>query len=140
MFVKPEPSHFQPTKRCALYARSATDSPDGKSIADQLGRLRDRAGHLGWTVVGEYTDRAVSGLSPKREGFARLAQDAKNGKFDVILTRDLDRISRNVADIYFFCRMMRKANLDIFTLEPDGLVDLQPRVDLSSDPFFGRRA
>ena len=49
--------------RVAIYARYSSDLQDVRSIADQLGLLRDHAARQGLDVVAEFTDAAVSGAS-----------------------------------------------------------------------------
>jgi DNA invertase Pin-like site-specific DNA recombinase len=60
---------------------------------NQLCQLRQFCESQGWTVTGEYVDRA-SGKRSDRENFQRMFQDASQRKFDVVLFWSLDRFSR----------------------------------------------
>ena len=122
MLLNTENSESKPRKRCALYSRSATDSPEGKSIAGQLARLRDCASRFGWTVGGEYLDRAKQGLSLKAQSMLRLIDDAKAGKFEIILVTDLDRISRDVCDSHSFFQRMQFHDVEIYSLEDNAFI------------------
>src|SRR3546814_5194974 len=84
--------------RAALYARYSSDQQNAASIADQLSLCRERAACEGWQVEGVYEDAAISGASViLRPGIQRLLADARVGKFDIVLTEALDRISRDQA-------------------------------------------
>ena len=109
--------------RCVLYARYSSDLQQDKSIDDQLASLRERAKQLGWTVVEEYADRALSGTSIKREGLLRLLDDAKLEKFDIVMSEGLDRISRNQTDSHFFFQTMEFLDIQIYTLADNGFLD-----------------
>jgi site-specific DNA recombinase len=58
-------------KTAAIYARFSTDRQDLTSIANQLRVCRARAEALGFQVVAEYSDAAVSGAVARR---ARIDQ------------------------------------------------------------------
>ncbi len=78
--------------KVALYARVSTKDK-GQDTENQLAQLRDFATKQGWTVTGEYIDRA-SGKHSDREQFQRLFVDASKRKFDSVLFWSLDRFSR----------------------------------------------
>ena len=63
-----------------------------------------------------YTDHAISGASLIRPGIQALMQDAQNGKFDLVLTESLDRISRDQEDIAGVFKRLRFAGVKIQTL------------------------
>ena len=85
--------------RVSIYARYSSDKQREASIEDQVRLCEERAAHEGWTVVKRYTDHAISGGSLMRRGIQALMQDAQDGKFDLVLTESLDRISRDQEDI-----------------------------------------
>jgi site-specific DNA recombinase len=123
MFVRADLPQTKTVTRCALYARYSSDLQQDKSIDDQFASLQDRARQLGWTVVEEYADRALSGTSLRRESLLRLMDDAKQGKFDVVLAEGLDRISRNQTDSHFFFQSMEFVEVGIYTLADNGFLD-----------------
>lgn len=85
-------------KRVALYARFSSELQSNRSIEDQFALCRAYAKRQGWTVIDP--PYAVSGASVHgRFAFERLVADARHGVFDIILAEDLDRLSRNQADI-----------------------------------------
>ena len=86
--------------RAVIYARYSSDLQSEASIDDQLSICRDRAEREGWTVVGSYTDRAASGANIlNRPGMHALLADAKTGKFEIVVSEALDRISRDQEDV-----------------------------------------
>lgn len=80
--------------RVALYARYSSENQRDASIEDQLRQCRERAAHEGWAVVDSYSDRAISGASLVRAGIQELPADAQTGRFGVVLSETMDRISR----------------------------------------------
>ncbi|MBP2147446.1 recombinase family protein [Xanthobacter flavus] len=109
-------------RRAGVYARFSSDKQDGRSIEDQAALCAAYAERQGWVVAEVYSGFAVSGASVHgRFAFERLVQDARRGAFDVILTEDLDRLSRNQADIAALYERMTFAGVEIWTVA-DGRV------------------
>jgi DNA invertase Pin-like site-specific DNA recombinase len=61
----------------------------------QLYDLRQMAAQRGLEVVQEYTDR-ISGAKARRPGLDQMMQDARRGRFDIVLVWASDRIARSV--------------------------------------------
>lgn len=110
------------TLRVALYARFSSDLQNAASIEDQLRLCRERAAREGWQVVGSYEDAATSGATLMRPGIHRLQQDARERRFDLVLSEALDRLSRNQADIASLYQNLTFAGVGIVTLA-EGQVD-----------------
>jgi len=52
-----------------------------------------------WEYAGGYIDEGLSGKSvEKRTNFLRMIQDAKDGAFDLIITKEISRFSRSTLD------------------------------------------
>ncbi len=91
--------------KAALYARvSSDDQAKRGTIENQTTALRGAAPHWGMTIVDEYLDDGYSGSLPldKRPEGLRLTEDAKAGKFDIVLFYKIDRLAsslRNFLDI-----------------------------------------
>ena len=88
------------TTRCVIYARYSSDKQKDTSIDDQIFLCRDYARQKGWKVVDTYPDPDLtSGLKPEqRPECARLLQDAKTDKFDVVLVQNMDRLTGDLED------------------------------------------
>ena len=87
-------------KRTAIYARFSTELQQERSIDDQISLCRNYAAKNELDVVAKYEDRARSGASIYgRDGLTALLDAAREGKFDVVLTEALDRLSRDQEDL-----------------------------------------
>ena len=89
------------TKRAVLYARVSYDDRDndGRNLAGQLEMAREYATGKGYRIVAEFAedDRGASGAAfelPQLEQIRKLAQA---GDFDILIPREIDRLSRNLA-------------------------------------------
>jgi DNA invertase Pin-like site-specific DNA recombinase len=78
----------------AIYSRVSTE--DRQEPKNQLRALREFATIQGWTVTGEYTDRAT-GRNGDRPQFQAVMRDASRHKFDLLLFWSLDRLTREGA-------------------------------------------
>jgi DNA invertase Pin-like site-specific DNA recombinase len=110
--------------RVALYARYSSDNQRDASIEDQLRQCRERAEREGWTVVETYSDRAISGASMIRSGIQALLADAQGGRFDMVLSEALDRISRDQEDVAGVFKRLRFAGVGIVTLSEGEISEL----------------
>ena len=84
--------------RAAIYCRLSKDDDlegESASIGNQRDLLFRYCDEQGFRVCGVYQDDGFSGLSMERPDLKKLLEDAKKGNFDVILTKDLSRLSRN---------------------------------------------
>ena len=58
-----------------------------------------------WKYVKGYVDEGISGTTAlKRNNFMRMINDAKKGKFDLIITKEISRFSRNTLDSIKYTR------------------------------------
>ena len=110
--------------RVALYSRVSSDLQSAASLDDQLRICAEWAAKQGLLVVGSYTDQALSGASLIRPGIQKLLQDAAAGKFDVILTESLDRLSRDQEDIAHIHKRLHFQGVGIVTLAEGEITDL----------------
>ena len=110
--------------RVSIYARYSSDKQREASIEDQVRLCEERAAREGWRVVKRYTDRAISGASLMRRGIQALMQDAQSGKFDLVLTESLDRISRDQEDIAGIYKRLRFAGVKMHTLSEGEIAEL----------------
>jgi len=86
--------------RAVIYARFSSELQDSRSLADQIALAKTYVTARSLAVVEVYEDAAISGASTlNRPGIQRLLADAKGGRFDIIVTESLDRLSRSQADI-----------------------------------------
>lgn len=111
--------------KVALYARYSTDNQSVASIEDQFRICREHAGKERWQVVDTYHDAAISGANViLRPGVQSLLQDARRGKFDIVLAEALDRVSRDQADVATLFKHLRFAGVQIATLAEGEISEL----------------
>ncbi|MGV1833075.1 recombinase family protein [Agrobacterium vitis] len=102
--------------KVAIYARYSSDNQRDASIADQLRLCRLHAEKQGWQIIEEYTDHAVSGASLLRPGIQALISDAMRGRFQLVLSEAMDRLSRDQEDIAGLFKRMSYSDVKIVTL------------------------
>ena len=82
-----------------IYVRlSLEDERAGESLSieNQKKMLMEYVSrHHGWNVFDIYVDDGYSGTTFERPGVQRLFDDAKMGKINLILVKDLSRFGRN---------------------------------------------
>ena len=113
--------------RVALYARYSSDNQSVALIEDQFRICREHAAREKWKVVDTYHDAAISGASLiLRPGVQLLLQDAQRGKFEIVLAEalDLDRVSRDQADVATLFKHLRFAGVQIVTLSEGEITEL----------------
>lgn len=87
-------------KRVAIYARYSSALQRETSIEDQVRRCREYLERDGgcFDPALVFCDSATSGASLARPGLEQLLKLADDRKIDVIVTEDVSRISRDIAD------------------------------------------
>lgn len=106
-----------------IYARYSSQGQREESIEGQLRECRAFADRQGWTVVGEYIDRALSGKTDKRDDFQRMIRDSEKGHFRGVLMYTLDRFARNRYDSAMYKARLKKNGVRVFYAKqsiPDG--------------------
>jgi len=108
----------------AIYARYSSDLQREASIEDQIRICRERAAKEGWSVYKEYSDSGISGASLIRPGVQKLLQDALEGRFTIVVTESLDRLSRDQEDIAHIFKRIGFAGGRIVTLSEGEINEL----------------
>lgn len=89
---------LQLNNKVGLYMRLSKDDEragESLSIENQRIILTKYAQERGWTIADEYIDDGYSGTNFDRPEVQRLLEDAKAGKIDTIIVKDLSRFGRN---------------------------------------------
>ena len=87
--------------RVTFYARVSTDKDEQiNSLENQVQYYTELIqSKPNWTFVSGYIDEGISGTSTKkRDSFLRMITDAKAGRFDFIITKEISRFSRSTLD------------------------------------------
>ncbi len=85
--------------RAVLYARTSKDDAGNatSSIQGQLDLCREYAQEKGWQVVADLADNGVSGAAWDAPALNEALEMARAGAFDVLVTREMDRLARGLA-------------------------------------------
>lgn len=76
------------------------------------------AHHDDWEYVDRYIDEGITGtLARKRENFLDMIADAKKGRFDLIVTREVCRFARNTVDTLEYTRLLKKYGVEVYFVE-----------------------
>jgi len=101
--------------KVALYMRVSTDE---QTTDNQEIQLIDISKARGYTVVGSYKD-IISGKKKSRPELDRMLSDARKGKFDIVLSVKVDRISRSLRDLLHIAGTLGEYNIDLKFTDQD---------------------
>ncbi len=101
------------------------DKENYSSIAAQQNMIADYAAGKGWKVSKIYTDYNFSVYTLDRPEFCSMLEEAKQGKVDVILAKDLSRIGRNNGRVLVLIESLREWGIRLLLItEAEGGLDL----------------
>ena len=112
--------------RAYVYCRVSTQEQardDHYSLANQETRARDYIKHKSWRCV-KVLREVGSGKSAERESYRELLRAIRNHLVDVVVVYRLDRLSRNVVDVY--------NALDLFRQQEVAFVSVQESFDTTT--------
>ena len=98
---KPKLEQFTMLERAVLYARVSGDDrgKEGRNLQSQLEMGREYATEKGYHIIAELAedDRGASGAEIDLPRLNQIRESARGGEFEVLIVRELDRLSRNLA-------------------------------------------
>ena len=106
-------------KRVAAYCRVSTDNEDqANSFESQQRYFRQYIErNPDWELYAIFADEGISGTNTKkRKEFNRMIECAKNGDFDLIITKEISRFARNTLDSIFYTRNLKKHGVGVIFL------------------------
>ena len=118
--------------KVTYYGRVSTDK------YEQLNSLQNQINYYeelikknpNWIYIGGYVDEGISGTSTfKREQFLKMLRDANNHKFDLILTKEISRFSRNTLDSIKYTQELLNNDIGVF-FECDNINTFMPDSEL----------
>ena len=101
-------------KLIAIYCRVSTEeqSENGYSIDEQERLLEEWCKKMGYVIYKCYSDRGISGKNIKdRPALKELLSDAKAGKFDMVISWKINRVSRKLEDVLKIVSLLEKNNI-----------------------------
>ena len=105
--------------RVTYYARVST------TYEEQLNSLENQVMYFenyiksqtNWIFVPGYVDEGISGTSVnKRDNFLKMINDAKKGIFNLILTKEISRFSRNTVDSIQYTQELLSCGVGVYFL------------------------
>lgn len=139
----------------AAYCRVSTDKTDQlNSLETQKAFFTEYARKEGVNLVRIYADEGISGTKvKKRKEFQKLMEDAENGKFDIVLVKDISRFARNTVDLlqnirslksmgiptHFITSNMNSLGDSEFTLTIFGAMAQEESANISKRVKFGKK-
>lgn len=129
--------------RVTDYARVSTDHLEQKkSLQNQVEHFEQYIKkNPNWTYVKGYVDEGITGTSDvKRDNFMKMIEDARSDKFDLIVTKEISRFSRNTLDSIKYTRELLSfgvavlfVNDNINTAMPDSELRLTIMASMAQD-------
>ena len=104
-------------RRVVIYARVSTDHKEQLSaLENQLDWYEPiLKARPEWELVDRYIDEGITGTSAeKRPQFMKMIRDAKQKKFDMIITREVSRFARNTVDTLQYTRDLKAKGVEVF--------------------------
>ena len=103
-------------KRVAAYCRVSTDNEDqANSFESQQRYFRQYIErNPDWELYEIFADEGISGTNTKKcKEFNRMIACAKNGDFDLIITKEISRFARNTLDSIYYTRDLKKHGVGV---------------------------
>ena len=118
--------------KVASYCRVSTDRDDqANSFESQQRYFKEYIDRQpDWELYQVYADEGITGTSTKkRAAFNRMIADAHMGKFQLILTKEVSRFSRNILDTISYTRELKALGVGVVFMN-DGINSLEPDAEL----------
>ena len=107
---------FDMQLRVAFYARvSTTKEVQLNSRDNQIQTFTELIQkNSNWTLIKGYVDTVRGETAANRNNFMRMIDDAKLGKFDLIVCKEISRFSRDLIDSISYTRELFKNNVGVY--------------------------
>lgn len=129
--------------RVAAYCRVSTDNRDqANSFENQQKYFSEYIRNQSeWELCEIFADKGVSGTSTRhRKEFLRMVECARNGKVDLIITKEISRFARNTLDSISYTRELKRYGVGVIfvldnldTRDPDAELRLTIMASLAQD-------
>ena len=118
--------------RVTFYARVSTDKDvQINSLDNQIMYYKNLIkNNKNWFYVDGYIDEGISGISvKKRDNFLRMIEDSEKDMFDLILTKEISRFSRNTLDSIKYTQQLLLNNVGVL-FQTDNINTIMPDSEL----------
>ncbi len=139
---------LEQNRDAGLYCRLSIDDErtgESVSIENQKEILQNYVKEQGWNEIDVYCDDGYSGTNFERPDVKRMIEDAKKGRINIIVVKDLSRFGRNYIEIgqytdYLFpsigCRFIALGN-NVDTMKQSSANDMMGFLNLFNE-FYSR--
>lgn len=118
--------------RVAAYCRVSTDKRDQQNSFESQKQFFTSyiSANTNWVLADIYADEGITGTSAlSRAGFLKMMDDAYRHRFDLLLTKEVSRFSRNIFDAVYYTRELKKIGIGVLFLN-DGIMTLDADAEL----------
>lgn len=104
--------------KAVSYARVSTEEQarEGFSLGAQDEKNFQFIKTMDWNFIGYYVDPGKSGKDLKRPEMQRLLGDLGESKFNVVVVTKLDRLTRNIGDLYDLINLFDKKSIKLVSI------------------------
>ena len=105
--------------KVSYYARVSTEKEEQiNSLENQITFFENYIKtNKNWEFICGYIDEGITGTSSlKRENFMKMIEDGKQKKFDLLITKEVSRFSRDTVDSLFYTRKLLEYNVCVYFL------------------------
>ncbi len=110
---------FDLNLKVVYYARVSTEKEEQiNSLENQIKFFEEYIKkNKNWKYIKGYIDEGISGTtSIKRENFMRMIEDGKQKKFDLLITKEVSRFSRDTIDSLLYTRKLLEYGVCVYFL------------------------
>lgn len=107
-------------RKVVFYGRVSTEHEAQISALENQMQWYDEQArmHANWNVVDRYIDEGITGTqAKKRPAFLKMVEDARQRKFDLIVTREVCRFARNTVDTLLTTRELKNIGIEVYFVE-----------------------
>ncbi len=107
-------------KKVVGYTRVSTSKQvkEGESLSTQREQITEFAKNKGWELKKIYSDEGMSGAKIEhRTDFKKLIEDAKQGKFEVVIFTRLSRFARNTREYLNLFHELQEHGISIVSIK-----------------------
>jgi len=104
-------------KRVVAYCRVSSDHDDQlNSLSNQKQYWEEYIKNRpDMEFCGLYVDEGISGTSTlNRDGFNQMIRDAEQGRFNLVLTKEVSRFGRNIVDVINYTRYLKAKKVGVY--------------------------
>ncbi|MFT4007949.1 MAG: recombinase family protein [Lacrimispora sp.] len=101
--------------RAVIYCRVSTNSDaQVDSLDKQVAEAIESVEQLGFDLVDRLVDEGRTGTTSTRKEYSRMLGQIEKHSFDVIVTKSLDRMNRNILDFYLFLDLIIRNDIKLY--------------------------